>query len=548
MIPLGSFDTSYFFELFGNSRLWSAAETTVLLASVAWAASAVLGMLLSQMSRSRFTAARGIAWFYVWIFRGVPMLLLIIFAYTAVPQLLPSTTSFLSHPLYAGGVAIIVSESAFMAEIFRGAFTGVAKGQVEAGRALGLTHIPIQRLIVLPQALRIAMPPLGNEWIATLKNTSLVSVISLVELTLAAQRIYSQNFKITETLAAVAIFYLAAATIFSFGQGWLERRLDVTREGGGMLGGWGEQLPKLSGWLRSPEREVPTDEELSAELDGRPVLDGISSVLIPERPRRAPRALGDDLMVSAKGLHKRFGDVEVLRGVDLDVRQGEVVTLIGPSGSGKTTLIRCLNALETVDGGTVEVNGELVGMRRGKDGTVAKAGERSVARQRAKIGMLFQQFNLFPHKTALQNVTLAPDELNLARKPDLEARGRDLLAKVGLGAKCDCYPHELSGGQQQRVAIARALAMQPVLMLFDEPTSALDPELVDEVLGTMTQLADEGMTMVIVTHEMAFARDVSDKVLFMDGGKIVEQGPPTQIFGGSEHERTRRFLQRMHAV
>jgi ABC-type polar amino acid transport system ATPase subunit len=225
-----------------------------------------------------------------------------------------------------------------------------------------------------------------------------------------------------------------------------------------------------------------------------------------------------------------------------------VVSLIGPSGSGKTTMIRCLHALETIDGGTIEVDSTAIGYRVRPDGSIRSAPERAVAKQRAAIGMVFQQFNLFPHRTAIENVTLAPVSLGLRSRNELRSRGRELLRKVGLEAKTDCYPHELSGGQQQRVAIARALAMEPVLMLFDEPTSALDPELVDEVLATIAQLADEGMTMVIVTHEMQFARELSDKVLFMDRGRVVESGPPEDVFGDPQNERTRRFLRRMHAV
>jgi polar amino acid transport system permease protein len=545
---LASFDFSYFVDLFGDGELWRAAWVTVSLATVAWAVAAILGMLLAQLSRSRLLALRSLAWVYVWIFRGVPLLLLIIFAYTAIPQLFPATRDFLSHPLYAGGLALIVSEAAFMAEIFRGALTGVPSGQIEAGRALGLRHTPIQRLIVLPQALRIAMPPLGNEWIATLKNTSLVSVIALVELTLAAQRIYSQNFRITETLLAVAVFYLAMATVFSIGQGYVERRLDVTHKGPSWLGRWGEQLPGVRGWLTNePPAADQEPTRAESEVDGLGEEQNGSPPVVVSRSR-TPGQVSTELMVDANNVRKRFGELEVLCGVDLQVARGEVVSLIGPSGSGKTTLIRCLHALETVDEGTVSVNDQLIGYRQDDDGSLERASDRVLSKQRAQIGMVFQQFNLFPHKTALENVLLAPAQLRLDDRPGLRERGRELLDKVGLTDKADCHPHELSGGQQQRVAIARALAMEPVLMLFDEPTSALDPELVDEVLATISQLADDGMTMVIVTHEMVFARQVSDQVVFMDGGRIVERGLPEDIFGASKHQRTRRFLQRMHAV
>jgi polar amino acid transport system ATP-binding protein len=247
-----------------------------------------------------------------------------------------------------------------------------------------------------------------------------------------------------------------------------------------------------------------------------------------------------------EGVSKAFQNGHrVLDAVDLKVRRGEVVVLIGRSGSGKTTLLRCLNHLETIDGGTVKVNGRLVGYRRKPNGELVSERDRRVARQRSEIGMVFQLFNLFPHKTALENVMLAPVTLGRESRGDARRRAKELLAKVGLAEKASRYPHELSGGQQQRVAIARALAMQPSLMLFDEPTSALDPELVGEVLRTIEQLADEGMTMVIVTHEMRFAREVSDRVLFIDKGAIVEEGPAEQIFEHAREEPTRRFLQQI---
>jgi polar amino acid transport system ATP-binding protein len=249
-------------------------------------------------------------------------------------------------------------------------------------------------------------------------------------------------------------------------------------------------------------------------------------------------------MVRCIGVHKRFGRLEVLRGVDLEVERGEVVVLIGPSGSGKTTLLRCINHLEVLDSGRIYVDGELVGYRE-RDGRLREDTEQEIARKRAAIGMVFQRFNLFPHLTALGNVIEAPVQVRKLSRREAIERGTALLAKVGLADKLDVHPARLSGGQQQRVAIARALAMEPKLMLFDEPTSALDPELVGEVLDAMQQLAREGMTMIVVTHEMGFARDVADRAVFMDEGRIVEQGAPAQIFDQPQHERTRSFLRKV---
>ena len=249
-------------------------------------------------------------------------------------------------------------------------------------------------------------------------------------------------------------------------------------------------------------------------------------------------------MLLAQGVHKRYGREEVLKGIDLTVAAGEVLCLIGPSGSGKSTFLRCINHLERIDAGRIVVDGETVGYRE-QGGRLWELRESDACRQRAAIGMVFQRFNLFPHMTALQNIVEAPIRVRGEPRAQATERARALLERVGLADKADAYPSRLSGGQQQRVAIARALAMQPKLMLFDEPTSALDPELVEDVLGVMRGLADDGMTMVVVTHEMAFARDAGDRVAFMDGGLVVEEGSPAQVLAQPRHERTRAFLARV---
>jgi polar amino acid transport system ATP-binding protein len=249
-------------------------------------------------------------------------------------------------------------------------------------------------------------------------------------------------------------------------------------------------------------------------------------------------------MVKAEAVHKRFGRLEVLKGISLEVKAGEVMCLLGPSGSGKSTFLRCINHLEKINSGRLSVDGELVGYREA-GGKLHELRDSEVCGKRAQIGMVFQHFNLFPHMTALENVVEAPVRVLKIRREEARRRARELLEQVGLSDKADAYPAQLSGGQQQRVAIARALAMRPKLMLFDEPTSALDPELVGDVLDVMRQLASQGMTMIVVTHEMGFARGVADSVVFMDAGVVVEAGKPDDVISNPQHERTKTFLSKV---
>jgi polar amino acid transport system ATP-binding protein len=262
----------------------------------------------------------------------------------------------------------------------------------------------------------------------------------------------------------------------------------------------------------------------------------VAPQLIQSQPR--------DYAVVAQGVEKSFGPLKVLKGIDLTIKYGEVACVVGPSGSGKSTFLRCMNHLERIDRGILRVGGELVGYRQ-RAGKLYEMKLSEVAKQRANIGMVFQNFNLFPHMTVLQNIIEAPIGVRRIRKAEAIDDAMRLLAKVGLTAKASSYPRTLSGGQQQRVAIARALAMRPKLMLFDEPTSALDPELVGEVLSVMKELAAEGMTMIVVTHELGFAREVGDTVVFMDGGAIIEKGNPSEFFTNTRTVRAKTFLSKM---
>ena len=501
------FDWRYALSLFGHPAFLRASLTVVELALLSWGISTILGMLVALGRQSRSRILSRLLAVYVWFFRSLPLLVLLIFVYNA-PALFPALQAPLSRPFVAALVALVLSETAYISEIHRGGILSVQKGQAEAARSLGLPWRTTQASIVIPQAFRVSLPALGNQLVTIIKLTSLAQAISLTELLLEGQRLYTQNFKVLETLLVVALYYVLLVTVFDLGLRALERRLDVER--------------------RAPRRMLP------AAFGALPAV----------RRERAARPHDGEVMVAVRGATKSFGDQPVLRGIDLRVHRGEVVALIGPSGSGKTTLVRSLNGLETIDGGEVTFRGMPIGYRETRHG-YEPAPDAVLSRQRRDIGMVFQQFNLFPHKTVLDNVVFAPVSLGRLKRSAAREAGLTLLRKVGLAEHADKYPYQLSGGQQQRTAIARALAMNPEVVLFDEPTSALDPELVDEVLSVMSQLADDGLTMIVVTHEMRFAEQVADWVVFMDQGVIGEQGPASQLFGDPRHARTREFLTRV---
>ncbi|QHC02411.1 ABC transporter permease subunit [Epidermidibacterium keratini] len=505
-----SYDWAYMFSLFGNGDLWMAALVVVALSVSVWVISTFLGLFVALAKQSPRRWVRTFFGIYVWFFRSLPLLVLLIFVYNA-PQIFPGLRSIVGNPFVAGLIAMVLSETAYIAEIHRGGLLSVGEDQREAGRALGLRHRTVIRRIVVPQAFRVALPALGNEFVTILKLTSLVSAISLAELLLVGQRLYTQNFKVLETLTAVAIYYVLLVTIFDQLRNWLERRLDVRR--------------RRTRLVDDRAEHVDEDEALRAARE------------------RVPHE--GDVVLRIADLEKSFGEAKVLDEVNLDVHAGEVVAIIGPSGSGKTTLIRTMNHLESVDDGRVELDGELVGYRIDGSGKVTEQPDAAVAAQRRRVGMVFQRFNLFPHMSVLDNLTLAPVSLGLMNEGEAKREAERLLDKVGMAAHRDKFPYQLSGGQQQRVAIARALAMQPEVLLFDEPTSALDPELVGEVLEVMTNLARDGMTMVVVTHEMKFARKVADWIVFMDGGRIIDQGPPESLLDASSNERIRSFMRRV---
>ena len=394
----------------------------------------------------------------------------------------------------------------------------VDEGQREAALSLGLKRWQIFVLVVLPQAVKVIIPPLGNNFNYMLKATSLLAAISFAELLRTSQQMAQFTTRPLEVYSAATVYYLVMTSAWDAIQRRLERWADAAKAARG------NQLWDLRRGQRALEPAVETflDRTVGARVSG------------------AAHAL-----VETCGLRKRFGSHDALAGVDFAVAPGEVVAIIGPSGCGKTTLLRSLNALVSPDQGAVVIGGEAVGMRSGRRGGLVPISTRAMDRQRREIGFVFQRFHLFRHLSALDNVALAPRLVLRKSRREARALAHELLARVGLADKAGEYPNRLSGGQQQRVAIARALAMKPRLMLFDEPTSALDPETVHEVLDVIRALVRDGMTLVMVTHELGFAREVADRIVFMSDGNIVDQAPTEAFFTAGRDPRTKEFLAKL---
>ena len=485
--------------------LLSGALIAIEIAAISLVAGTCLGLLIAIMRLSRPAPLRAIAWFYIWLFRGTPIVLQLVFLYDALPSVGIKLSSFMTAV-----IGFTLNEAAFAAEIIRGGILSVDRRQSVAAAALGMNGRLTLRRIVLPQAMRAILPALANQTISLLKGTAIASVIFVNELTFRAHQIVGQNFEFFTVFGAAGIIYLALTSLVSLGQAHLERAYGPDR-----------QLSSRVAGLRHGNRAGPSPP---------PENDQTSAAPDKSKP-----------FVVCRGLRKVYGRREILRGVDFTVGRGEVVVVMGASGSGKSTLLRLINHLEDLDGGDVTVDGALVGYDRRGDRLIPSR-DLAKARAEARIGIVFQHFALFDHFTALENIIEAPIRVHGVAPAAAVARAESLLGSVGLLAHADHLPAQLSGGQQQRVAIARALAIEPRLMLFDEPTSALDPELVGEVLTAMRDLARRGMTMIVVTHEVGFARQVADRIVFMDDGVIVEEGIPAELLDRPRHERTRRFL------
>jgi polar amino acid transport system permease protein len=483
--------------------------------------------------RSNLVALRGFSWFYIWFVRGTPQLLQLVFIFDVLPHIGLRFDSFATAV-----IGFALNEAAFSAEIIRAGILSVNQNQSVAASALGMSRLTTLRRIVMPQAMKSILPGLANNTISMLKLTSIASVIFVNELTYRAQQVVGQNFKFFTVFAAAAAIYLALTSAIALLQIWLERRFD--HELVKKVHSDGSVFARLFGtwlWRRAP---APTAAHLVSPVHGSAAQIDPHTWIADLGLDTEPKPSGEPF-VQCRNVRKVYGANEVLRNANLTVTKGEVVVILGPSGSGKSTLLRLINHLETTDGGEITVDGEFVGYER-KQGVLRPVHNVAKARARARIGMVFQNFNLFAHMTALENVNEAQMRVYNVPRERAEALSRELLVSIGLGSHMNKIPSRLSGGQQQRVAIARALALKPKLMLFDEPTSALDPELVGEVLNVMRRLAEVGMTMIVVTHEIRFAREVADRVVFMDGGEVIEEGTPEQVIDRPQHERTRRFL------
>ena len=504
-----------------------------------------LGVALMRMSRNR--VVRWLPVPFIWVMRGTPILLQLLFWYNALPAIGIHTSA-----MATAIIGMALNEIAFMAEIIRGGLLSVRQTQRDAAAALGLKRWQVLQRVVIPQALRTIVPAMSNEAIIIVKNTSLASVITVGELTLRSEQLAATNFEYVSVFLAAGVLYLLATSVIAVIQAWLEARLNIERRARHQARAAlrAREAGQLTLGPATPAAPSPNGEVASTpDVVSAPAVakSGSGEQLIRAlQPSQQVQTRDGEPYVQIRDVHKGFHGKPVLKGVSLDVAPGDVVFLIGPSGSGKTTLLRTINHLETVDGGEILVGGAHVGYRKSAQGLVPLR-DPAAARAKARIGMVFQHFNLFDHLTVLENIVEAPIRV-YHRKPD-EARqeARALLAWAGLAEHQNHYPHQLSGGQQQRIAIIRAVATHPRLMLFDEPTSALDPELVGEVLVLMRRLAEAGMTMVVVSHEIVFARAWADKVVFMADGCIVEQGAPDEVFRNPREERTKAFLRMIDA-
>jgi polar amino acid transport system permease protein len=500
----------------------------------------LLGTLLALARVSGSPLLASLSWGYVWLFRSIPLIVLLLilnnlgYLYSTIWLGIPFTgisfgswqTTQLITPFLAAVLGLTLNAAAFSSEIVRGGILSVDQGQHEAAAALGLPRRRQISRIVLPQAMRSILPTAFNEIISLAKGTSQVYILALPELFYTIQVIYRRNLEVIPLLMVATVWYLVILSVLSFFQRHIERHYAR----GALRNPPPSAIDGALRWLGRGRDNTSTAFAAPAPVASRQDAASLATL----SPRR-----GGEIRISH--VSKSFGPLKVLDDVGLALKPGSVTAIIGQSGSGKSTLLRAINHLERVDEGFIAIDGELIGYRQDGE-TLYELKEKDILKRRIDVGMVFQNFNLFPHLTAIENIAEAPVTVRGLSREQALAEARELLARVGLADKVDAYPRQLSGGQQQRVAIARALALKPKVLLFDEPTSALDPELVGEVLDVIKELARSGTTLVIVTHEIGFAREVADQVVFMEAGRILETGAPAKVLGEPDHPRTREFL------
>ncbi len=508
---------------------------TLLLTALASVIGFLLGGVLAFARVSKSPLLSGLSWGYIWLLRSIPLIVLLLvlnnlgYLYATINIGVPFTNILFAQfdtvqtlsPFSVALIGLSLNQAAFSSEIIRGGILSVDQGQHEAAAALGLTRWRQGIHIVLPQAMRAILPSGFNEIIGLAKATSIVYVLALPELFYTVQVIYRRNLEVIPLLMVATVWYLIIMIVLSSVQYFVEQH-----------------------FAKGARRDAgPTAIDKALRFLARRPTDtaGTSATNVARKPLSTAFGNAGEGRVDLHGINKSFGANVVLDNVSLTIAPGEVTAIIGPSGAGKSTLLRTINHLERADAGVVSIDGELIGYERRGD-VLYELKEPAIRRRRSAVGMVFQSFNLFPHLTALENIIEAPVSVGGVPREEAIADARDLLARVGLADKADAYPRHLSGGQQQRVAIARALALRPKVLLFDEPTSALDPELVGEVLDVIKELAKSGTTLIIVTHEIGFAREVADRVVFMEGGKVLEVGPPERLFNEPSHPRTREFI------
>lgn len=451
---------------------------------------------------------RAIVGFYIWVLRGTPIILQLIIWYNILPILGYDIDEF-----WTAIIALTVLFSAYLCEVFRGGILAVSENQVEAAKSLGFGPTGVMLFFVVPQALRVAFPSLINFAILLLKDTSITSVIAVNELTLRSNTIVARNFEYVPVFAAALIIYLTLTTLLTLFQKYAEGRMDYN----------------------SKEAKLARKKDKGPASANKNLGDYLTSTHDADNKQDS---------VIFNNVSKSFGDTTVLDNVSISFKRGQTTCIMGPSGAGKSTLLRTINGLEGIDGGTITVNGVEINSENRKGFFRRKPSEFRLTKARRNSGtaMVFQQFHLFQNYSVMQNMMLAPTQVQRADKTQAAAECRNLLELFGLEHLRNRMPQRLSGGEQQRISILRALATKPKTLLFDEPTSALDPERVGEVLAVMEELSEAGGTMIVVTHEIDFARRCADWFIFMENGHIVEQGKPEDVLANPQTDRLRKFL------